>query len=298
MNNTDKEFVKANLPDKWTGWRHKEDGSIDYGLDDKEYLSSRAFFIMHEVLDSQHSEYNITNLDKDSGNNNRVIANWGCGSGKTNKIKMFTINNNQPMIIVVKSNEEVDKLVFDITALNPNKSVIGFHKFTNSINKIEEDPDYLSNFQILVTNLKRLFDTPIPVLFDYIPKKTTIVSRSISNISNIRKYLIIDELPQFYQNITRNYLRMSKLLLNNNLVKDTVVLGIDTKTKLPTTSNMNMNMLSYCTTSYNIVGLLQIENITHQDVLNHEPTVEFIEELLNCSEYNKEFLNNPNLSNL
>lgn len=208
--------MNINFPDKWDGWRLGNDGKVDLGLDDPDYLERRGKFLAMAVFGAnpknlneslQYNGYDmvdlinltkhsadeiITNIDSYS---NRQILSWGCGSGKTNKIKAFCATTMLSTLIVVNTNDEIKKMVFDILALNPEQSVVGY--YSNDVgNSVMDNVEFLRKFRVVVTNSWRLANDPMHVLMrsDEAPQ-STYQKYSLAGVSSVRKVVIIDELP-------------------------------------------------------------------------------------------------------
>lgn len=188
-------------PDQWTGWRRKEDGSIDYSTEDLDYLKQRFEYLKQFIFNGEKKSYTDESMklftNKDQYSDRQILA-WGCGSGKTLKLIVFGAMLAETALIVLNTNEEVEKLVFDIKALNPNQSIVAYTKDINA-DKVEEDIYYLSNFKILVTNNWRFLNDPRHVLMTcYSDLRNTYLRLLKSSTDVSRKYIIFDEFPQLF----------------------------------------------------------------------------------------------------
>jgi hypothetical protein len=205
---------KALKPDMWYGWRYDENGDIDYSIDDKDYLESRREYLL-DIFDIDKSKRDLLTLPNilnghsitelldvlPKENEGNKILSWGCGSGKTNKLKFLSAFGNKSLLIVVKTNDEVNRLVFDIKSLNTLITVIGYKKDTSYLTL-----DDLSKHQILVTNNWRVLNEPANKLiytnplaygdtYNYFLLKSTFK----------REYVIFDELPSVYKSFNFDY---------------------------------------------------------------------------------------------
>lgn len=55
-------------------------------------------------------------------------------------------------MIIVKTNEEIKRLVFDVKALNPKQSICGIYKGSDTLKELECSIYALSKYRIVVTN--------------------------------------------------------------------------------------------------------------------------------------------------
>lgn len=137
----------VSFPDNWNEWRLKNN-EIDYNIDDNNYLLSRRTYLLDNVIND--SSYKLKN-SIDSYSNRQVLA-WGCGSGKTTNLKVLCANTDKSTLIIVKTNEEIKRLVFDVKALNPKQSICGIYKGSDTLKELECSIYALSKYRIVVTN--------------------------------------------------------------------------------------------------------------------------------------------------
>lgn len=151
-------------------------------------------FNEHGVVRPEYLEI-LNELPKFS---NRQILAWGCGSGKTTKLAVCCAFAIDPILVVLSTNEEVDRLVTLINQINPNQKVVGFHSDNeNVLNLAKEDPSYFSKFNILVTNSWRFYNTAKSVLFE-VDTCNSLYQKLLLKSSNYRKYVFFDEFPKLY----------------------------------------------------------------------------------------------------
>lgn len=179
---------KEDYPDQWNGWAIKN-GYIDYSLDNINYLRDRKIYLTENII-NKDSEKILNELN--SYHNKQILA-WGCGSGKTTKIKYFCSKTKEPTIVVVKTNQEIMQLVFDIKALNPEQSVCGVYDNKDIIDCIENDIHYLEKFRIVITNNWRFLTEVSEIFLNYNDGK----------ISN-RSLILFDEFPAVYKDFIVN----------------------------------------------------------------------------------------------
>lgn len=129
-------------PDGWKHWKFKKNNEIDYDITDYEYMKKRKEYLKNEVL---KKDFDRLLKEIDTYSSRQALA-WGCGSGKTTKIKYLGAKHSKSMLIIVNTNEEVDKMVFDIKSLDPKQSVIGLYQDSQSYKSLEENKNYFYNF--------------------------------------------------------------------------------------------------------------------------------------------------------
>ena len=162
------------FPDEWNGWRLKNN-EIDYNIDDNNYLLSRCNYL-HNLIDD--SSYKLKN-SIDSYSNRQILA-WGCGSGKTTNLKVLCANTDKSTLIIVKTNEEIKKLVFDVKALNPEQSICGIYEGSNTLKELKYNICALEKYKIIVTNNWRsLYESSNIFIKYYDPIKNIIMKREL-----------------------------------------------------------------------------------------------------------------------
>lgn len=221
----------ASFPDKWKGWRLKNN-EIDYNVDDNNYLLSRRNYLLDKVIDD--SSYKLKN-SIDSYSNRQVLA-WGCGSGKTTNLKVFCANTDKSTLIIVKTNEEIKKLIFDIKALNPKQSICGIYKGSDTLKELELSTYALLKYSIVVTNNWRALYESSNIFIDY----NDPVKRRIAK----RELVIFDEFQTPYTDIVVNHERLlvefynreliygKEIKLNKNVIKNIINFDRDIFKKL------------------------------------------------------------------
>ena len=221
----------ASFPDKWKGWRLKNN-EIDYNVDDNNYLLSRRNYLLDKVIDD--SSYKLKN-SIDSYSNRQVLA-WGCGSGKTTNLKVFCANTDKSTLIIVKTNEEIKKLIFDIKALNPKQSICGIYKGSDTLKELELSTYALLKYRIVVTNNWRALYESSNIFIDY----NDPVKRRIAK----RELVIFDEFQTPYTDIVVNHERLlvefynreliygKEIKLNKNVIKNIINFDRDIFKKL------------------------------------------------------------------
>lgn len=235
-----KKSKEISFPDPWEGWIVK-DGIVDYSTDNISYLNARKEYLIKNVLDKNSSKI----LNELSSYSHRQILAWGCGSGKTTKIKYFCSQTKEPTLVVVKTNEEIIRLVFDIKALNLEQSVCGVYENKDILDCIESDIHYLERFKVVVTNNWR-FLTEVSEIFVNYNSGHGVVGRSViifDEFPTVYKDFILDQKEFVYQLYKMNkhmLVDIRKQLCQNmgrerilsNLELCSKVLGIESNTNL------------------------------------------------------------------
>lgn len=187
-------------PDQWDGWRIVN-GQINYSTTDPEYLESRKNYLQQFIWDYDNDRY-TEESEKLWANrlnySNRQILAWGCGSGKTLKLIVFGAQIAETALIVLNTNEEVDKLVFDIKALNPEQSIIGYHSNAESAIEVEKNPDYLTEFKVVVTNNWRFLNDPSHIFINCFANSKNTYFKILNKGVSYRQYIVFDEFPNFF----------------------------------------------------------------------------------------------------
>lgn len=195
----------VSFPDKWNGWKLKNN-EIDYNVDDNNYLLSRSNYLLDEVIDD--SSYKLKN-SIDSYSNRQVLA-WGCGSGKTTNLKVFCANTDKSTLIIVKTNEEIKKLIFDIKALNPKQSICGIYKGSDTLKELECNIYTLSKYRIVVTNNWRALYESNNIFINYDdPIKKEVTKREL---------VIFDEFQTPYTDIVVKHEKLLVELYKRGLI--------------------------------------------------------------------------------
>ncbi|WP_239994382.1 DEAD/DEAH box helicase family protein [Haemophilus haemolyticus] len=209
----------VSFPDKWKGWRLKNN-EIDYNVDDNNYLLSRRNYLLDKVDDSSYKLKNSI----DSYSNRQVLA-WGCGSGKTTNLKVLCANTDKSTLIIVKTNEEIKRLVFDIKALNPKQSICGIYKGSDTLKELECNIYALSKYRIVVTNNWRALYESSNIFINYDdPIKKEITKREL---------VIFDEFQTPYTDIV---VKHEKLLVE--LYKRELIYGKEIRLNKETIKNI------------------------------------------------------------
>ena len=225
----------VNPPDSWKGWRYKENGEIDFSTNDLNYLKARKEFLSQFVYDqdelkNNHKEKFTREAQKlweefPTYSNRQVLA-WGCGSGKTLKLTVYGALCSDTTLIVLSTNEEVEKLVFDIKALNPDQSVDGYTSSMN-IDNVENNIDYFSNTRVLVTNNWRFLNDPSYIFMKCVANENNWYLKFNNKVVGYRSVVIFDELPKLYEEVSvktsdltiamANYPKLTRGLLDNDI---------------------------------------------------------------------------------
>lgn len=214
------EKEKINFPDNWSDWRLKGN-EIDYNIDDNSYLLSRRNYLLDNVIND--SSYKFKN-NIDSYSNRQVLA-WGCGSGKTTNLKVFCANTDKSTLIIVKTNEEIKRLVFDVKALNPKQSICGIYKGSDTLKELECNIYALSKYRIVVTNNWRTLYESNNIFINYDdPIKKEITKREL---------VIFDEFQTPYMDIV---VKHEKLLVE--LCKRELIYGKEIRLNKETIKNI------------------------------------------------------------
>lgn len=209
----------VSFPDKWKGWRLKNN-EIDYNVDDNNYLLSRRNYLLDKVDDSSYKLKNSI----DSYSNRQVLA-WGCGSGKTTNLKVLCANTDKSTLIIVKTNEEIKRLVFDVKALNPKQSICGIYKGSDTLKELECNIYALSKYRIVVTNNWRALYESSNIFINYDdPIKKEIIKREL---------VIFDEFQTPYTDIV---VKHEKLLVE--LYKRELIYGKEIRLNKETIKNI------------------------------------------------------------
>lgn len=199
------EKEKINFPDNWSDWRLKGN-EIDYNIDDNSYLLSRRNYLLDNVIND--SSYKFKN-NIDSYSNRQVLA-WGCGSGKTTNLKVFCANTDKSTLIIVKTNEEIKRLVFDVKALNPKQSICGIYKGSDILKELEFSIYALSKYRIVVTNNWRALYESNNIFINYDdPIKKEITKREL---------VIFDEFQTPYTDIVVKHEKLLVELYKRGLI--------------------------------------------------------------------------------
>jgi len=177
----------VSFPDEWNGWRLKNN-EIDYNIDDNNYLLSRCNYLRNLIDDSSYKLKDSI----DSYSNRQILA-WGCGSGKTTNLKVLCANTDKSILIIVKTNEEIKKLVFDVKALNPEQSICGIYEGSNTLKELKYNICALEKYKIIVTNNWRALYESSNIFIKYYDP--------IKNIITKRELVIFDEFQDPYIDI-------------------------------------------------------------------------------------------------
>lgn len=200
---------KVNVPDKWNGWRMiniDKNSEIDYNINDESYLNSRNKYLLDNVInDNSYKLY--SNIDTYS---NRQILAWGCGSGKTTNLKVFCANTDKSTLIVVKTNEEIKRLVFDIKALNPKQSVCSIYEGCDTLKELDCNINSFSKYRIIVTNNWRALYEASYLFMNYFDH--------IKNSMTKREIVIFDEFQTPYIDIVVNHEKLISELYKRSLI--------------------------------------------------------------------------------
>lgn len=209
----------VSFPDEWNGWRLKNN-EIDYNIDDNNYLLSRCNYLRNLIDDSSYKLKDSI----DSYSNRQILA-WGCGSGKTTNLKVLCANTDKSTLIIVKTNEEIKKLVFDVKALNPEQSICGIYEGSNTLKELKYNICALEKYKIIVTNNWRaLYESSNVFIKYYDPIKNIIMKREL---------VIFDEFQDPYIDII---VKHEKLLVE--LYKRGLIYGKEIKLTRENIKNM------------------------------------------------------------
>ena len=127
----------------------------------------------------------------------RQVLAWGCGSGKTSKLAVNCAFTSRPTLVVLSTNEEVDRLVQLVKALNSSCSIIGLHSNNEElINKVNQDHNYLKQYKVLVTNSYRFFNTAKTILFSV--NNDSLIREILGKSTQNREVVFFDEFPKLY----------------------------------------------------------------------------------------------------
>ena len=227
-----------NFPDDWNGWRLKGN-EIDYNIDDNNYIFSRGNYLLDNVIND--SSYKLKN-SIDSYSNRQVLA-WGCGSGKTINLKVFCAETNKSTLIIVKTNEEIKRLVFDVKALNPKQSICGIYEGSNTLKELEHSIHALSKYRIIVTNNWRALYESSNVFINYNDsKKKKLIKREL---------VIFDEFQNPYTDII---VKHEKLLVE--FYKRELIYGKEIKINKETIKN-----------------IIKLDRDIFKEIFNHLPSI-------------------------
>ena len=207
------------FPDEWNGWRLKNN-EIDYSIDDNNYLLSRYNYLHNLINDSSYKLKDSI----DSYSNRQILA-WGCSSGKTTNLKVLCANTDKSTLIIVKTNEEIKRLVFDVKALNPKQSICGIYKGSDILKELEFSIYALSKYRIVVTNNWRALYESNNIFMNYDdPIKKEITKREL---------VIFDEFQTPYTDIV---VKHEKLLVE--LYKRKLIYGKEIRLNKETIKNI------------------------------------------------------------
>ena len=209
----------VNFPDEWNGWRLKNN-EIDYNIDDNNYILSRYNYLRDSIDDSSYKLKDSI----DSYSNRQILA-WGCGSGKTTNLKVLCANTDKSTLIIVKTNEEIKRLVFDVKVLNPKQSICGIYKGSDTLTELECNIYALSKYRIVVTNNWRALYESNNIFINYDdPIKKEITKREL---------VIFDEFQTPYMDIV---VKHEKLLVE--LCKRELIYGKEIRLNKETIKNI------------------------------------------------------------
>lgn len=185
-------------------WNYDNEGNIIYDYS-REELSRRREYLL-EI--DKYAKLSGDDIARDIGRGKTVLA-YGPGLGKTTALRQFTCdpkNYSEGILIATKRIEDVNKLAYDISSFLGSVyrgKVIAVHSGSEVSNEVKSNPDYLKNYDIVITTHKRLLlDSPSVIL------GTNERFSPLGDHSD-RKFVFIDEEPQYLIDIGSNVQLMS-----------------------------------------------------------------------------------------
>ena len=239
----------VSFPDNWNEWRLKNN-EIDYNIDDNNYLLSRRTYLLDNVIND--SSYKLKN-SIDSYSNRQVLA-WGCGSGKTTNLKVLCANTDKSTLIIVKTNEEIKRLVFDVKALNPKQSICGIYKGSDTLKELECSIYALSKYRIVVTNNWRALYESNNIFINYDDP----IRREIKK----RELVLFDEFQTPYTDIV---VKHDKLLVE--LYKRGLIYGKEIRLNKETIKNIINFDMDIFKELFNNLPDIKNKNLYHERVI-------------------------------
>ena len=173
-------------------WNYDNEGNIIYDYS-KDELSRRKKYLLDIDKYAKLSGEDIT---KDIRTGRSVLA-YGPGLGKTTALRQFICNPknySEGILVATKRIEDVNKLAYDISAFLGSRyedKVIAIHSGSEIDSEVKSNPDYLKDYEIVITTHKRLLLDSPNVILGTNERYSTLGDHSD------RQYVFIDEEPQY-----------------------------------------------------------------------------------------------------
>lgn len=173
-------------------WNYDNEGNIIYDYS-KDELSRRKEYLL-EI--DKYAKLSGEDITKDIKTGRSVLA-YGPGLGKTTALRQFICNPknySEGILVATKRIEDVNKLAYDVSAFLGSRyedKVIAIHSGSEIDSEVKSNPDYLKDYEIVITTHKRLLLDSPNVILGTNERYSTLGDHSD------RQYVFIDEEPQY-----------------------------------------------------------------------------------------------------
>lgn len=177
---------------KQYAWNYDNEGNIIYDYS-KDELSRRKEYLL-EI--DKYAKLSGEDITKDIKTGRSVLA-YGPGLGKTTALRQFICNPknySEGILVATKRIEDVNKLAYDVSAFLGSRyedKVIAIHSGSEIDSEVKSNPDYLKDYEIVITTHKRLLLDSPNVILGTNERYSTLGDHSD------RQYVFIDEEPQY-----------------------------------------------------------------------------------------------------
>lgn len=263
-------------------WNYDNEGNIIYDYS-REELSRRREYLLG--ID-KYAKLSGDDIARDIGRGKTVLA-YGPGLGKTTALRQFTCdpkNYSEGILIATKRIEDVNKLAYDISSFLGSRyedKVIAIHSGSEIDSEVKSNPDYLKDYEIVITTHKRLLlDSPSVIL------GTNERFSPLGDHSD-RRYVFIDEEPQYLIDIGATDQLMSYIFsIAASMSEDRHVpitqFSYKNLVKKVILQLMDPSLFEYLIPLYECL----CKNITHEDLVSYNLKARrFTHKLGVCCEY-------------
>lgn len=173
-------------------WNYDNEGNIIYDYS-KDELSRRKEYLL-EI--DKYAKLSGEDITKDIKTGRSVLA-YGPGLGKTTALRQFICNPknySEGILVATKRIEDVNKLAYDVSSFLGSRyedKVIAIHSGSEIDSEVKSNPDYLKDYEIVITTHKRLLLDSPNVILGTNERYSTLGDHSD------RQYVFIDEEPQY-----------------------------------------------------------------------------------------------------
>ena len=177
---------------KQYAWNYDNEGNIIYDYS-KDELNRRKEYLL-EI--DKYAKLSGEDITKDIKTGRSVLA-YGPGLGKTTALRQFICNPknySEGILVATKRIEDVNKLAYDVSAFLGSRyedKVIAIHSGSEIDSEVKSNPDYLKDYEIVITTHKRLLLDSPNVILGTNERYSTLGDHSD------RQYVFIDEEPQY-----------------------------------------------------------------------------------------------------